>query len=130
MVLSGVVKDHQLKKLLDPRRAVDVRRLAFDSKICLVGCGSVLNDLPSGPSLDYIHVFGTNCEIVVGYVSIPVGMVGPLTLDGQSVHIPMATTEGCLMASTNRGCKAITQGSGVISVILAPYADDGSNEDA
>lgn len=29
----------------------------------------------------------------------------------------MATTEGCLVASTNRGCKAITQGSGVSSVI-------------
>eukprot|EP00957_Ditylum_brightwellii_P114555 8734715-Ditylum_brightwellii.AAC.1 len=42
----------------------------------------------------------------------------------------MATTKGCLVASTNRGCKLITQGSGATSVILAPYADDGSDEDA
>jgi len=30
----------------------------------------------------------------------------------------MATTEGCLVASTNRGCKAISQGSGAVSCIL------------
>jgi len=118
MVLAGQIKDHQLEKLLDPRRAVDVRRAAFDSKLSTVGCGGALKDLPSGPSLDYSRVFGANCEIVVGYVPIPVGMVGPLTLNGQTVYIPMATTEGCLVASTNRGCKAITQGSGATSVIL------------
>jgi len=118
MVLTGQIKDHQLEKLLDHHRAVDVRRLAFDSKLSSVGCGGALTDLPSGPSLDYSRVFGANCEIVVGYVPLPVGMVGPLTLNGQSVYIPMATTEGCLVASTNRGCKAITQGSGATSVIL------------
>lgn len=32
--------------------------------------------------------------------------------------IPMATTEGCLVASTNRGCKAISAGSGATSTIL------------
>jgi hydroxymethylglutaryl-CoA reductase (NADPH) len=30
----------------------------------------------------------------------------------------MATTEGCLVASTNRGCKAISQGTGAISTIV------------
>jgi len=47
-----------------------------------------------------------------------VGIVGPITLNGDSVYIPMATTEGCLVASTNRGCKAISSGSGAHSVIL------------
>eukprot|EP00957_Ditylum_brightwellii_P148919 11337940-Ditylum_brightwellii.AAC.2 len=61
---------------------------------------------------------GANCKIVVDYVPLPVGMVGPLTLNGQSVYIPMATMEGCLVPSTNRRCKAITQGSGATSVIL------------
>merc|ERR1712232_1075704 len=44
--------------------------------------------------------------------------VGPLTLNDEQVFIPMATTEGCLVASTNRGCKAISAGSGARSTLL------------
>lgn len=114
LVVSGKVKDHTLEKLLGCDRAVTVRRLAFESKLP----ANALGELPSSPSLDYSRVFGANCEIVVGYVPIPVGMVGPLTLNGESVYIPMATTEGCLVASTNRGCKAISQGSGASAMVL------------
>ena len=118
LVLQDKIKDHQLEKLLDPHRAVEVRRLKFDAKLESLGNGGALNDLPHKNDLDYKRVLGANCEIVVGYVPIPVGLAGPITLNGESVYIPMATTEGCLVASTNRGCKAITQGSGAFSTIL------------
>jgi len=118
LVLQDKIKDHQLEKLLDPHRAVEVRRLKFDAKLKSLGNGGALNDLPHKHDLDYKRVLGANCEIVVGYVPIPVGLAGPITLNGESVYIPMATTEGCLVASTNRGCKAITQGSGAFSTIL------------
>lgn len=45
-------------------------------------------------------------------------MAGPLLLDGQKFHVPMATTEGCLVASTNRGCRALLR-NGVKSAIVA-----------
>jgi hydroxymethylglutaryl-CoA reductase (NADPH) len=54
----------------------------------------------------------------VGYVQIPVGIAGPLLLDGREYSVPMATTEGCLVASTNRGCKAIHLSGGANSVLL------------
>jgi hydroxymethylglutaryl-CoA reductase (NADPH) len=66
---------------------------------------------------DFTNVFGRCCENVIGYMPVPVGVAGPYKVDGRLYHIPMATTEGCLVASAARGCKAITQGSGATTVI-------------
>ena len=55
-----------------------------------------------------------NCEQMFGTVPIPVGYAGPLTVefsDGKksAIHLPLATTEGALVASVNRGCKALSE---------------------
>mmetsp|Transcript_6910 Transcript_6910/g.9903 ORF Transcript_6910/g.9903 Transcript_6910/m.9903 type:complete len:591 (-) Transcript_6910:107-1879(-) len=118
LVLDGKMKDHELENKLDPHRAVEVRRIIFDHRLSSLGHQNALQDLPCQPSLDYSRVHGANCEIVVGYVPLPVGIVGPLTLNNQTVYVPMATTEGCLVASTQRGAKAISQGSGATAIIL------------
>ena len=65
----------------------------------------------------YNQVHGANCESVVGFVPLPVGVVGPLVVDGQAVMLPLATTEGALIASTNRGCKALSA-AGVTTAVL------------
>jgi hydroxymethylglutaryl-CoA reductase (NADPH) len=118
LVLQGTMKDHELEKKLDAFRAVDVRRIVMEARLSSLNLTNTLANLPSGPSLDYTRVHGANCEIVVGYVPLPVGIVGPMTLNGESVYVPMATTEGCLVASTQRGAKAISQGSGATAIIL------------
>ncbi|XP_062119242.1 3-hydroxy-3-methylglutaryl-coenzyme A reductase 1-like [Humulus lupulus] len=54
----------------------------------------------------------------VGYVQIPVGIAGPLLLNGFEYSVSMATTKGCLIANTNRACKAIHLFGGATSVLL------------
>lgn len=61
---------------------------------------------------------GACCENVIGYIPVPVGIVGPLLLDQRLVYIPMATTEGCLVASTNRGSRALLK-CGITSRVVA-----------
>lgn len=62
-----------------------------------------------------------HCENMIGATQIPLGIAGPLVLrttdNGQQItkYIPLATTEGALVASVNRGCRAIT-GSGGAAV--------------
>lgn len=69
-------------------------------------------------------VAGTrNCENMIGSVQIPLGIAGPLRITGvhpgqaQEYYLPLATTEGALVASVSRGCKAITE-SGGASVLV------------
>lgn len=63
-------------------------------------------------------VSNIHCENLIGAITIPVGVAGPVKIDGakvkREVFIPLATTEGALVASVNRGCRAITQNGGVI----------------
>ncbi|KAL1683201.1 hydroxymethylglutaryl-coenzyme A reductase-domain-containing protein [Schizophyllum commune] len=74
------------------------------------------SDIPM-TNYDYSRVFGACCENVVGYIPIPLGIAGPLKIDGVNVHIPMATAEGTLVASASRGCKALNAGGGVTTVV-------------
>ena len=113
LLVSGALKDYQLeKKLGDYTRAVKLRRLLYEQLL------NMKLELIPYENFDYGKIFGANCEIVLGYVPIPLGIVGPLTLNEQPVYIPMATTEGCLVASANRGCKAISASGGCSSVLL------------
>ncbi|PIN14781.1 3-hydroxy-3-methylglutaryl-CoA (HMG-CoA) reductase [Handroanthus impetiginosus] len=112
-VLDGKIPSYALEsKLGDCRRAAAIRREALQR-----ATGKSLAGLPL-EGFDYDAILGQCCEMPVGYVQIPVGIAGPLLLDGREYSVPMATTEGCLVASTNRGCKAIYASGGATSVLL------------
>jgi hydroxymethylglutaryl-CoA reductase (NADPH) len=57
-----------------------------------------------------------NIENLIGSISLPVGIAGPVKVISdalnEEIFLPMATTEGALVASYNRGCKVITQAGG------------------
>lgn len=99
----------------DSERGVSIRRQILEKQM--------KHTLPTLTSLpfkhyDYTLVSGACCENVIGYIPIPVGYAGPLLLDGKPYHVPMSTTEGALVASTNRGCRALSSSGGVHSSVL------------
>ena len=87
----------------DYQRGISIRRRLVSSELT---DPSVLDTLPF-TNYDFSLVSGACCENVIGYMPLPVGVAGPLLLDGVEYRVPMATTEGTLVASTNRGCRAL-----------------------
>ena len=71
----------------------------------------------------YKSVYGKCCESVIGSVWLPVGVAGPLPIPGdfriRSVYVPLATVEGALVASVNRGCKALRRSFEIDSLNLS-----------
>lgn len=53
-----------------------------------------------------------HCENLIGSTTIPLGATGPLRVNNKNYFIPLATTEGALVASVSRGCKAINSSNG------------------
>ncbi|OAV43791.1 3-hydroxy-3-methylglutaryl-CoA reductase [Lewinella sp. 4G2] len=72
-----------------------------------------------------------NIENYIGMARVPVGLAGPMQLNGDHARgdfsVPLATTEGALVASFSRGMKAITESGGATVKVIdegvqrAPY---------
>lgn len=117
--LEKTMEDENLMSRVDAfTRAVKIRR----SVVSRTPATSSITSSLETSKLPYEHynytlVHGACCENVIGYLPLPLGVAGPLNIDGQSYFIPMATTEGVLVASTSRGAKAINAGGGAVTVL-------------
>ena len=63
-----------------------------------------------------------NIENFVGVAQVPMGVAGPLLIDGEHArgefYVPLATTEGTLVASYNRGMRLLTECGGVKTTVV------------
>jgi len=69
------------------------------------------------------HVMAGNIENIWGVVQVPIGVAGPLLVNGEHAqgefYVPMATVEGTMLASYNRGMKVIRESGGVTTTVSA-----------
>jgi hydroxymethylglutaryl-CoA reductase (NADPH) len=115
-VRAGDVRFHALEDHADADTATAARRLLVEEQ--------------SGATLDTIGSYGfdaaaadPNIENMIGAVQIPAGVAGPVTIDGGAAtgdyYLPLATTEGALLASVNRGCSVIDRAGGATARVTA-----------
>ncbi|MGB8217510.1 MAG: hydroxymethylglutaryl-CoA reductase (NADPH) [Candidatus Methanoperedens sp.] len=103
---NGDTSFHEIGKSLDSAQAIELRR-------------AMVSEL-TGTNFNHIHNFSfdaesvtkRNIENMIGAIQVPLGVAGPLRVNGEyangDYYIPLATTEGALVASADRGSSAIT----------------------
>ncbi|HET9751772.1 MAG TPA: hydroxymethylglutaryl-CoA reductase, partial [Myxococcales bacterium] len=64
-----------------------------------------------------------NVENFIGVAQVPIGLAGPLRIHGEHAqgefYVPLATTEGTLVASYNRGMRVLAACGGVRATVVA-----------
>lgn len=72
-------------------------------------------------SLDVADTAG-NIENFTGVAQVPIGLAGPLLIHGEhaqgTFYVPLATTEGTLIASYNRGMRLLRESGGVKTTVV------------
>jgi hydroxymethylglutaryl-CoA reductase (NADPH) len=108
-VREGELRLHELESHADADAAAAARRLLVAEA--------------SGADLETVGEYAfeaataePNVENMVGAVQVPLGVAGPVTIDGGALsgdrYLPLATTEGALVASVNRGCSVLEAAGG------------------
>jgi hydroxymethylglutaryl-CoA reductase (NADPH) len=105
-----------------PRTGNDYSRVAAANRVEFIceATGAAVDHL-SRYSVDPAELAG-NIENFVGTAQVPVGIAGPLLVDGEHAqgefYVPLATTEGTLVASYNRGMKLVHRAGGVRATVM------------
>ncbi|QPV65096.1 hydroxymethylglutaryl-CoA reductase (NADPH) [Halosimplex litoreum] len=108
-VVDGDLRLYELDEHADAETAATARRLVVerDTGVDLTSTGDYTFAAESADS---------NVENLVGGTQLPVGVAGPVAVHGDAAdgdfYLPIATTEGALVASVNRGCSAISAAGG------------------
>jgi 3-hydroxy-3-methylglutaryl-coenzyme A reductase (EC 1.1.1.34) len=108
-VEAGERRLHELDDHTDPDTAAAVRRQVVETA----------TDADCETIGDYgfpAEVADPNIENMIGTVQVPLGVVGPVDINGGALdderYLPLATTEGALLASVNRGCSVLNKSGG------------------
>jgi len=86
----------------------------------------------TGASLTHVGSFSIdpgalpgNIENFMGVAQVPIGLAGPLRINGEHAkgdfYIPMATSEGTLVASYNRGMRLLSESGGVRTTVVGQF---------
>lgn len=71
------------------------------------------------------NILPGNIENFIGVAQVPIGLAGPLQINGEhaqgAFYVPLATTEGTLVASYNRGMRLLNESGGVKVTVVEQF---------
>ncbi|NLV09804.1 hydroxymethylglutaryl-CoA reductase (NADPH) [Halomicrobium mukohataei] len=114
-VREGELRLYELEEHADAETAARARRqlLAEETGVDLESVGDYTFEAADAEP---------NVENMIGAAQVPMGVVGPLPVDGSAAdgehYLPLATTEGALVASVNRGVSTIRRAGGATARVL------------
>lgn len=118
-LLNGEMKLYQVDREFSPEEATNIRREFLEKKYSI----DLVNI--SNYTLDMEKASKRNIENSIGVLQLPMGIAGPLKINGQyckrEVFVPLATSEGALVASINRGASTITASGGVNTIVTSDF---------
>ncbi|MDO5849123.1 MAG: hydroxymethylglutaryl-CoA reductase (NADPH) [Methanobrevibacter sp.] len=116
-LLNNEMRLYEIEKHVSVKEATDIRR-AFIEQYSDVKLDNIGNY-----SLDIEKASKRNIENPIGVLQIPMGVAGPLKINGEhcnrEVMVPLATSEGALVASINRGASTITASGGANARVIS-----------
>ena len=117
-IVSGQIKLYEVEKHVDNDndKATELRRRAIEKLT-----GQDLKQI-GHHNIDLKQALKANIENCIGVAQIPMGITGPLKVNGNfakgEYYIPLATTEGALVASVSRGISVINACGGAFAHVL------------
>lgn len=137
-IAQDILKKHPIEevdKRLTPRlpsdealksglpRQTELTKKAQERRIAVLAkYGASMDHVSGKKKIEDPSVFTGNIENYVGLAQIPIGIMGPIRINGLHAHgdfhVPLATTEGTLIASYNRGAKILSMSGGATTVCV------------
>jgi hydroxymethylglutaryl-CoA reductase (NADPH) len=138
----GLTRDHVARILGDESLECAAQRLRPDmeglprvpagsAKVTAARARALWDEIDGDPALreillerapEDISLYQGNIENAIGLLRMPIGLAGPLRVNGMSAKgdypIPLATTEAALVASYHRGCRLLTAAGGCSTLVL------------
>ncbi|HEY6871131.1 MAG TPA: hydroxymethylglutaryl-CoA reductase [Geobacteraceae bacterium] len=133
--LSGLLREQSQEELvqrLQPRPDNPAERVVSGAHITPEAVEHRWRNIPAAPeshaelldplTRDRMELYRHNIENFIGTVKVPVGVAGPLRVNGLfaggDYYLPLATTEAALVASYNRGAQLISKVGGCTAMLL------------
>ncbi|MCT7373662.1 hydroxymethylglutaryl-CoA reductase [Chelativorans salis] len=122
--LDGRVEEPLSRALRSARRvsAASIGRLWEAIRATRPEAAEVEGVLADGETRETAERYAANIENMIGAVKVPVGVVGPVRINGLNANgdfiVPLATTEAALVASYARGAELASRAGGIAAVML------------